>query len=160
MGRKYLGGLLAILLCSNAAAADWAVGINTVSWHSQPGYETFTPGVYVRGDGPVFGEVGVLRNSYGFTTVHAAIGYSYKLGDWDLSIAAGASYGYRVRNEWTNPDGSVAYYTYEPPKILPMLMPSIGYRITPEWVVRVFTIPALKSRTDAYCLSLAIERLF
>jgi hypothetical protein len=147
-------------VAGSAYGSDFAVGINLISYHTKPGYETVTPGLYVRGDGPVFGEIGILRNSYGFTTVHAALGYSYKTGDWDLSIAAGFNYGYRKQQEWIWADGSHAYYTYEPPKINPMLMPSVGYRIDKEWGVRAFVLPAIKSRSDAWCFSIAVERYF
>jgi hypothetical protein len=152
---------LALLLAGNASAGDFAVGFNTLSLHSQPNYEIATPGIYVRGDGEIFGELGLYRNSIGFPTVHAAIGYSYKAHDWDVSLAAGFSYGYRERKEWYYPDGSAPnFYTYGPPKINPLVMPSVGYRITPEWGARIFLVPAIRNRSDAYCVSLAIERTF
>jgi hypothetical protein len=159
MRRTIIAALLAATGFA-ASAADFAVGLNTLSWHSRSGYETVTPGLYVRGDGPLFGELGILRNSYGFTTLHSAIGYSHKTGNWDLSIAAGISYGYRDRTDWIYPDGSHAYYTYGPPKLNPLVLPSVGYRITEQWGARLFIIPALKGHSDTYCLSLAIERTF
>jgi hypothetical protein len=153
--------LLIALLAGSASASEFAVGFNTLSWHSQPNLETVTPGIYFRGDGEVFGEIGVYRNSIGFPTVHAAIGYSYKAHDWDVSLAAGVSYGYRERKEWYWPDGSAPnFYTYGPPKAKLLVMPSVGYKITPEWGVRVFAIPAFRNKSDAYCVSLAIERTF
>jgi hypothetical protein len=99
--RDRLGGLLAILLCSNAAAADFVVGINTFSLHTESGYETVTPGIYVRTSGPLIVEAGVYRNSYGFTTYHAGIGGSLDLGSgFDAAVTVGATYGYREYMEY------------------------------------------------------------
>jgi len=145
----------------NAAAADFAVGVNAISLHSQSGYESITPGLYVRGAGPAFGELGVLRNSIGFTTVHAGIGYVHTMGRFDAGLSVGVSYGYRDRQEWFYPDGSAPnFYTYGPPKFRPMIAPSVGYRIDDEWGARLFVLPAIKGKTETWCLSFAIERFF
>jgi hypothetical protein len=56
--------------------------------------------------------------------------------------------------------GAYAYTTYEPPKANPLVMPSIGYRFDHEWGVRTFVIPALKGKSDAWCISIAVERYF
>lgn len=160
MKRRIIAAAIAAV-AGSVMASDFAVGINTLSLHSKDGFETVTPGLYVRGTGTVFGEAGAFRNSYGFTTVHVGIGYSYPIGDWDLSIAVGASYGYRERQEWFYPDGSAPnFYTYESPKILPMVMPSVGYRFNEEWGARLFVLPPVKGKADAWCASFAIERYF
>lgn len=143
------------------AAADVTVGMNLVSWHDQPGREAFTPGLYVRTPGDWFVSGGVYRNSQGFTSAHVGAGYSWRRGPWDVSVVAGAVYGYRDEQQWIyTATGAEAFRTYGPPKVLPLLVPSIGYRAADGWSPRVFVIPPGDKQIGTWCVSFAVERNF
>ena len=158
--RKFLAAAIAALALP-AAAADVTVGMNLVSWHDRPGLEAFTPGLYIRTTGDWFASAGVYRNSQGFLSAHVGGGYSWRRGPWDVSVMAGAVYGYRDEQVWIYTDtGAEAFKTYEPPKWRPMLVPSIGYRSDDGWSPRVFVIPPGDKDLGSWCVSFAIERSF
>ena len=150
----------AILALAPIAASAFGVGLNALSIHSQPGYESITPGAYVRSDGPLYAAGGIYRNSFGQPTVHAGIGYAFQVGRWDAGALVGGTYGYRKRQEWFYPDGSAPnFYTYGKRELRLMVAPSVGYRIGDE-AVRLFVLPKVKDRTDTWVFSIAVERYF
>ena len=95
---------LLLALASLAAQADTlTVGVNVATLHYEPGYETFTPGVYVE---YASFTGGVYRNSEGGTSVHAGYMFRSVLGS-PIDVIVGVVTG------------------YDKGGVLPMLLPSL-----------------------------------
>lgn len=171
--------LLCLMMISNTYASDFAVGINAFSIHSKGGYEAFTPGIYVRGTGDLFGEIGILKNSYGDPTVHTGIGYSYKFNEkWDISLAVTLTYGYK---QWEKVETKTVYHDFainkdieivtgstwqQEKRFLVVPIVSAGYKFYEDWGIRMFVIPPNNNRKyeakpePAWCFSFALEKYF
>ena len=65
---KTLSFILA-LASSPTLAQESIIGVNLLSLHDRPGYESFTPGVYYRAPSGAGG--GLLQNSIGRVSLHA-----------------------------------------------------------------------------------------
>lgn len=79
------------------------IGLHLLSFHTAPGYETVTPGIYVQTtEGYTFG---VLRNSEKSISTYG--GFTWENGRW--SVTAGAITGYKSA------------------KVLPLLIPSYKF---------------------------------
>jgi hypothetical protein len=160
-----LGALIwAALFAVTCSAAELTVGVNAVSFHTKSNYDKFseyeklTPGVYVRYGDSLFVTGGAYRNSFGFPTAHVSAGGSLKVDRWDFTLSVGVTYGYREWYGWRNEDGST-FVTFDSPKVRPLVLPSVGFAIDPEWTVRAFAAPKAEEGGAAF-ISFAIERKF
>jgi hypothetical protein len=155
---------LALIFAPRAEGAEVTVGVNLYSWHTPSPYpdsyvyKAWTPGVYARIGEEWFAEAGVYRNSQGFASPHLGGGYSWQWSRFDLSIAAGAVYGYRDWQGWIRPDGST-YLTYGRAELRPFVIPSVGVKLADRWKARAFFIPAAE-KDSSYCISIALEKSF
>ena len=70
--------------------AGLAVGLHLATWHSEPGFESVTPGWYLRtGSGWT---AGAYRNSYGRASVYAGRTWQTADGRWALTAAGVTGY--------------------------------------------------------------------
>lgn len=155
-----------MIMAASAQAQEreqFVVGVNVASWHGPNEfdypYETWTPGIYVRENKAFFKEVGIVRNSQGFWSGHAGVGYEWDLGHGlDVSVVGGAIYGYRDWLQWVNADGST-FYTYGPPELRGFIIPSVGVEVARNLKVRTMLVPKV-GQVDAWAISVGLEGKF
>ncbi len=97
-----------------------AIGIHAISLHSEPGFATFTPGVYAVFESGV--TVGAVKNSQGDPGYY--VGYTFKLGRVTQRVTASV------------PVGAITGYKAMP--VAPMAVPSIKHS---DFPLRVSYLP-------------------
>ena len=112
------------------------VGINLISLHAQSGYETFTPGAYVRYGEEAFVSAGAYRNSEAKLSTHAGVGYEWRFGQWGVGGSVGVVTGYQR-------------------SVQPYIFPSVSYRFE-SFVGRLILAPPSDPKSSA-ALSFAVE---
>jgi len=125
------------LLAANASHAA-TIGLHTVSWHDQPGYHSRTPGLYLRTASGI--TMGALQNSEGHASAYA--GYTASTSEArpiSAAITVGLIHGYELA------------------PVLPMAVPSIALRLTPQAAVRLLVLPRFHPKQGATALSLTLE---
>lgn len=90
MSRGALASLLLIAACSAAAEPAWQLGLHVASAHERGGYESSTPGLYLRA--PSGATLGLLRNSQGRSSAYAA--HTWQSVDRRWALTAGLVSGY------------------------------------------------------------------
>lgn len=93
---------------------SWILGLHLLTAHVSPGYETFTPGAYVRHESGF--TAGAYRNSIGRNSAYA--GWTLETDDKRFAITAGAVTGYDRKCE-------AGMCTGHAGKIAPLLIPSM-----------------------------------
>jgi hypothetical protein len=82
----------ALAISQTASAAQPAeIGLHLISLHARHGYETATPGVYVRMSTGM--TAGLLRNSEGRASTY--LGYTWETADRRWALTVGGITGYR-----------------------------------------------------------------
>lgn len=102
MRRALVDGLVAAAISAAAILAGlWAgdataqtVGINLVTAHTHGGFRSWTPGAYVRTNSGV--TAGVLRNSFGRTSLHLSQTWAVSALGLPVDLQAGGITGYRA----------------------------------------------------------------
>ena len=122
------------------AAADapaFKMGIHLGSYHEQPGYNNFNPGVFIRSTGNFYGVVGAYYNSESHASVYIGAGYEYKY----FGLMVGAVNGYE-RNA-----------------VSPIALPYIKLpvEIGPLSAIRVGVIPRVEGINDGWVAHLMAE---
>lgn len=130
--------LLSALLATSAQAEPWRAGAHALSLHTQPGFESVTPGLYVQSPSGWAG--GVLRNSLGRTSVY--LGRSWQSTDGRWSLTAGGISGYPAA------------------RVLPLLVPSARVDLGAGHALRLSVIPRPPGKGGAAALHLSLERSF
>jgi hypothetical protein len=82
--------LISALMASSAQAEPWQAGVHLVSIHERAGFETFTPGLYLRSVSGL--TVGLLSNSYGLPSAYAA--QTWETADQRFALSLGVITGY------------------------------------------------------------------
>lgn len=102
--------LLSLALLSGAAQADELI-VHVGSWHSQPGYCNFNPGLGYKADSGL--TLGVYRNSECRVSLYGGWTWETNLTQsLSLSLTAGVVSGYARST------------------LIPMVLPSVNYRFT------------------------------
>ena len=118
-------------------APAFKMGIHLGSYHEQPGYNNFNPGVFIRSTGDFYGVMGAYYNSESSPSVYVGAGYEFKY----FGLMVGAVTGYQ-RNAVS-------------PIALPYL--KLPVDIGPLSAIRVGVIPRVKSINDGWVAHLMAE---
>src|ERR1043165_3937878 len=113
-------------------------GLHLGSWHAKDGYNNFNPGVYVEHNGWT---AGTYYNSERKQTFYA--GYTFRgaiAGDFGYGLSVGVATGYKRA------------------PVVPMVVPSVSYSVTPSWGVRLSGVPPIG--TIPGVLHLSVETRF
>lgn len=132
----------ALFLASPKANAETRIGVHVGSQHfgkNADAFNNFNPGVYVYHNGWT---VGTYHNSERRQSAYAGYTWEY---DITSRLAVGATLG--------------VITGYSTARVLPMLVPSVGYRIAGNTSARLSFVPAV-SKHGASALHLSIERKF
>lgn len=86
---------LDVLAPESQVPLPWILGLHLLSAHAHPGYDTVTPGLFVRSPGGI--TAGVLRNSVGRPGVY--LGQTFETADGRFALTLGAITGYRTHCE-------------------------------------------------------------
>jgi hypothetical protein len=136
-----VAALAILVLVPNKAQAQ-TVGLHLVTAHfantSETPLRSVTPGLYVRFDSGA--TLGVYRNSDGATSAYAA--FTVQTADERYALTGGVVTGYAAS------------------KVMPLLVPSVRFRITECDAVRVAFIPKPIKHGHAAGLHLSVERSF
>lgn len=138
LGLLLLACALGNLIAHGPARADDVVGLHLVSAHSRPGFEAANPGLYLKRDDGL--TAGVLRNSYGRTSVYA--GWTLETADGRLALTVGAITGYPARS------------------VSLLVAPSVRMPLAEGWAARVTFLPKPPKVGSASALHLSVERAF
>lgn len=116
------------------------IGFDLYSFHTceSCGYENFTPGIYVTGNGTIAPTVGIYRNSEAGTS--AIAGATINAGKFAVLI--GGVTGYKRA------------------AILPIIYPSFALALTKETSFRIGYIPRVSGFTNSGVVHFSVERNF
>jgi hypothetical protein len=110
------------------------LGVHLLSFHSHPGLETFTPGVYVRHPSGI--TAGAYSNSHGDPSAY--IGHTFERGDFSLTAAGVAGYKNRT--------------------VKPIVLPTYSFSLEPKTRMVVGYVPAIGALRQGHLIHIAFER--
>jgi hypothetical protein len=118
------------------------LGLHLATAHSAPGFETATPGIYLRAESGF--TAGAYRNSNGRGSAYLA--WTWETGDFlgqrRFALTVGAVTGYEAQ------------------PVMPLLVPSVRIGLGEQLSMRLAFIPKPPARGSAYGLSLSLEQEF
>ena len=115
----------------------WILGLHLFTWHSEPGFESATVGVYARSPDGI--TVGAYRNSEGGRSAYA--GLTMETPGRQFALTVGAVTGYRAA------------------PVIPLIVPSMRFS-SDNLSLRVAVIPRIPRFTPATAVSFSIEKSF
>ena len=115
------------------------VGLHLGSWHDEKGFNNTNPGVYLKLQNGL--TIGTVLNSESNQSFYLAKTLTQEYKSFDLSVSLGLISGYKTS------------------KVLPMIIPSLGYKINDDITLRSSFLPKI-NKQGSNALHWSVERRF